>query len=266
MVESRTAASEIYRIFSPQTIEIRGILCYNIIWSAVCKGVCGTDTQTDGSYPFKEVIKMENREKLIESGKNSRVQIGIIPGHFATNHSHVNYYVDITSVKTSARMAKEAAVELGIIYNNTAIDTVICMEGTEILGAFLAEYLSKGGINRGQDINIVTPELNAVNQLIFRDNTQGKIWGKKVLLLIASASTGKSIQRAVDCLQYYSGELVGIGAIFSAIAFNDGMKINALFGPTDLPDYQNYKPAECPLCQGGRKVDALINSFGYSKL
>ncbi len=210
---------------------------------------------------------MENREKFIESGKNSRVQIGIIPGHFATNHSHVNYYVDITSVKTGCKMAKEAAIELGSAYNDTAIDTVICMEGTEIVGAFLAEYLSQGGINRGQDINVVTPELNAVNQMIFRDNTQGKIWGKKVLLLIASASTGKSIQRAVDCLQYYSGELVGISAIFSAIGFNnDGMKINALFGPTDLPDYQNYSPADCPLCKGSRKVDALINSFGYSKL
>ncbi len=209
---------------------------------------------------------MENREKFIESESNSRVQIGIIPGHFATNHSHVNYYVDITSIKTSCKMAKEAAVELGSKYSDTAIDTVICMEGTEILGAFLAEYLSQAGINKGQDINIVTPELNAVNQMIFRDNTQGKIWGKKVLLLIASASTGKSIQRAVDCLQYYSGDLVGIGAIFSAISSNSNMKINALFGPSDLPDYQNYLPSECPLCKGSRKVDALINSFGYSKL
>ncbi|MBQ1536873.1 MAG: orotate phosphoribosyltransferase [Ruminococcus sp.] len=209
---------------------------------------------------------MENREKFIESESNSRVQIGIIPGHFATNHSHVNYYVDITSIKTSSKMAKEAGIELGTKYSDTAIDTVICMEGTEILGAFIAEYLSQAGINKGQDISVVTPELNAVNQMIFRDNTQGKIWGKKVLLLIASASTGKSIQRAVDCLQYYSGELVGISAIFSAISESNGKKVCSLFGPHDIPDYQNYLPSECPLCKSGRKVDALINSFGYSKL
>lgn len=209
---------------------------------------------------------MEDREKFISSGKNSRVQIGIMPGHYATNHSHVNYYVDITSVKTSAKMAKEAAIELGAAYNSIDVDTVICMEGTEIVGAFLAEYLSQGGINRGRDINVVTPELNAGNQLIFRDNTQKKIWGKKIVLLIASVSTGKSINRAIDCLQYYSGDLVGISAIFSAIGFSHEMKVNSLFGPTDLPDYQNYPASSCPLCKGGRKVDALINSFGYSKL
>jgi orotate phosphoribosyltransferase len=207
---------------------------------------------------------MEDRLKIIGSGK---VSIGIMPGHFATNHSHVNFYVDMTSIKTSCKMAEEAAQELAAAVSGTYIDTIVCLEGTEILAAFLARDLSQSGINKGSDISLVTPETNSVNQMIFRDNVQKKIWGKKVLLLIASASTGKSIQRAVDCLQYYSGELVGISAIFSAIGFNnDGMKINALFGPTDLPDYQNYSPADCPLCKGSRKVDALINSFGYSKL
>ena len=160
---------------------------------------------------------MESRMQTVESRRNKRITIGIIPGHYATNHSHVNYYVDMTAIKTSAKMAKEAARELGNEFSNTYVDTVICLEGTEILGAFLADQLSQSGINQGKDINLVTPELNAVNQMIFRDNTQSKIWNKKVLLLISSASTGKSIHRATDCLQYYSGELVGVGAIFSAI-------------------------------------------------
>lgn len=209
---------------------------------------------------------MEDRMQTIQSRKNRKVQIGVIPGHYATNHSHVNHYVAMTSIKTSLKMAKEAAAELGLTYTSTHIDTIICLEGTETLGAFLAEYLSQGGINSGADINIITPELNAVNQMIFRDNTQKKIWGKQVLLLISSASTGKSINRAIDCLQYYNGQLVAIGAIFSAIKESNGIQIHALFTEDDLPSYENYPASECPMCKAGQKVDALINSFGYSKL
>ena len=209
---------------------------------------------------------MEDRMQTIQSGKNKKIQIGVIPGHYATNHSHVNFYVDMTSIKTSMKMAKEAARELAVTYANTHVETIICLEGTEILGGFLAEALSQSGINQNEDINLITPELNAVNQMIFRDNTQKKIWGKQVLLLISSASTGKSIGRAVDCLQYYSGKLVAIGAIFSAIREFNGIEVHSLFTDSDLPHYEHDLANECPMCKNGQKVDALINSFGYSKL
>ena len=172
----------------------------------------------------------------------------------------------MTAIKTSMKMAKAAAEELGREFSNTFVDTVICLEGTEILGAFLAETLSQNGINVGKDINVITPEMNAVSQMIFRDNTQKMIWSKRVLLLISSASTGKSINRAIECLQYYSGELVAIGAIFSAIDEVQGIEVKSLFTDKDLPTYDNFAPNDCPLCKNGKKVDALINSFGYSKL
>lgn len=209
---------------------------------------------------------MENRIQTIECPKNRRIKIGIIPGHFATNHSHVNYYVDMTSIKTSHKMAREAAAELAASYATTHIDTIICLEGTEMLAAFLAESLAGQGINSGSDIAVVTPELNMNNQMIFRDNTQKKIWGKQILLLISSASTGKSIMRAVDCLQYYNGSLAAIGAIFSAIEESHGLQVHSIFHAGDLPQYSSYSSSSCPMCKGGQKVDALINSFGYSKI
>lgn len=209
---------------------------------------------------------MEERMQTIQCRKNKKISIGVIPGHYATNHSHVNYYVAMTSIKTSLKMAKEAAAELATTYTSTHVDSIICLEGTEILGAFLAEQLSQSGINSGADINVITPELNAVNQMIFRDNTQQKIWGKQILLLISSASTGKSINRAIDCLQYYNGHLVAIAAIFSAIKESNSITIHSLFTDDDLPHYENYPASDCPMCKTGQKVDALINSFGYSKL
>ena len=212
---------------------------------------------------------METRMKEISATKSSKVKIGVIPGHFATSHSHVNYYVDMTTVKTSSATAKEAASLLAQEYMmGTNIDTIVCLEGTEMLGAFLAQALSDPTIpvlNAGQDINVITPELNANNQMIFRDNTQKMIWGKHILLLMASVSTGKTINRAVECLQYYNG-LVAIAAIFSAASESRGIKINSIFSPGDLPEYHSYSTTECPMCAARKKVDALVNSYGYSKI
>ena len=176
---------------------------------------------------------METRILEIKSKSNSKIKIGVIPGHFATNHSHVNYYIDMTKIKTHHKVAKETARELAKAYiSNLSVDTIICLEGTEIIGAFLARELAKEGhtsINSGKDICVITPETNANNQMIFRDNIQKHVFNKQILLLISSASTGKTINRSVECLQYYNGQLAGVASIFSAINEHNGIQINSIF-------------------------------------
>lgn len=218
-----------------------------------------------------EVTKyMETRIHEITSQSNRRIKIGVIPGHFATNHSHVNYYVDMTGVKTHHKAAKETAAELAKAYmSSTDVDTIICLEGTEIIGAFLARELAKEGhtsINSGKDICVITPETNANNQMIFRDNLQKDIFGKQIILLISSASTGKTISRSVECLQYYNGKLAGISSIFSAIDEYNGIKINSVFTSDDIPNYESVSFERCDMCRSGQKIDAIINSYGYSKI
>ncbi len=212
---------------------------------------------------------METRMREIVSDKHKHVKLGIIPGHFATNHSHVNYYVDLNKMKRKLKNAREASIELDSIYSGTPIDTIVCLEGTQMIGAFLAERLSDGSthsINYGSDICVITPELDSNNQMIFRDDTQPMIWNKRVLLLISSASTGWTISRFMECIKYYSGNLVGVAALFSAIKEIEGVKINALFTTEDIPGYESHSPADCPMCKDKQKVDALINAYGYSKI
>ena len=51
---------------------------------------------------------MENRYiKLQAPGCN--VPLKVVPGHFATNHSHINYYIDMTTLKTRVSEAQEVA-------------------------------------------------------------------------------------------------------------------------------------------------------------
>ena len=93
---------------------------------------------------------MESRSIKITSHQHPRVNIKIIPGHFATSHSHVNYYIDMTSLKSMHLMAKEAAAELASSFFNTPVDTIVCLDGTEIIGAFLARAIANSGLAGSQ--------------------------------------------------------------------------------------------------------------------
>ncbi|MDL2232629.1 phosphoribosyltransferase [Ruminococcaceae bacterium OttesenSCG-928-L11] len=212
---------------------------------------------------------MESRSREVSARGDKNIAIRIVPGHFATNHSHINFYVDMSGIKTRHKMAKRAGEQLARAYSMTSIDTIICLEGTEVIGAFLADYLTQSGhmdMNSGKEICVLTPELNSNNQMIFRDNIQSEVWNKHILLLIASASTGKTINRAVDCLNYYSGQLIGIAAVFSAVRSSNGIDVRSIFTEADLPSYETFIPAECEMCKQKQKIDAIVNSHGYSKL
>lgn len=206
---------------------------------------------------------------VIKSENNNKIQIKVTAGHFATNHSHVNYFIDLTDVKTQYRMAREAGRELAKVYTDrNQIDTIICLEGTEMVGSFLAQDLGHHGmhINSGLDISVIVPETNSNNQLLFWENLQPKVKNKQILLLMSSVSTGKTISRSVECLNYYGGNLVGVAALFSAAKEFNGIEISSLFSTKDCPGYSTVKSTECPLCNAGKKVDAIVNCFGYSKI
>ena len=45
--------------------------------------------------------------------QKGNVPLRIAKGHFVTNHSHINYYIDITYQKTRLSEAKAVAKDLG---------------------------------------------------------------------------------------------------------------------------------------------------------
>ena len=89
---------------------------------------------------------------------------------------------------------------------------------------------------------------------------------KDGLLLLASVTTGKTIKRAMECIQYYGGRVAGISAIFSATDQVNGLPVNALFHSNDIPHYITYSGRDCPQCKQGIKLDALVNWTGFTKL
>ena len=188
----------------------------------------------------------------------SSLFLRVAKGHFATSHSHINYYIDVTTQKARLSEAKAVAKELVAAYqHNTIVDTVLCLDGTQVIGTCLANELTKDGfsnMNAHQTIYVITPEYTTGSQIILRDN------------LAPSITTGYTAQAAVEAVNYYGGTVAGLSAIFATTTECAGIPVTSIFDPSSLPDYASYDSRECPLCKAGQHIDALVNSFGYSAL
>ena len=90
--------------------------------------------------------------------------------------------------------------------------------------------------------------------------------GKHVLILMASCTTGFTAKRAIEAITYYGGYVAGIAAVYRAVDEVEGYPVRSVYSVSDIPDYQSYDSRECPYCKQGVKLDALVNSYGYSAL
>ncbi len=214
---------------------------------------------------------MPTQNVLKISTKRSGLFLRASKGHFVSNHSHSNYYIDVAAQKSRLSESKAVAAELcrNYNYNTKIVDTILCLDGTEVIGTCLADELTKNAfmnINAHQTIYVVTPEMTGSSQILFRDNIVPMIKDKHVLVLAVSIATGYTANAAIDAVRYYGGEVVGLASIFSTQEEFNGYTVDSVFNPKDLPDYFTVPAHECPLCKNKQKIDALINSYGFSKL
>ena len=169
--------------------------------------------------------------------KKSDLFLRVAKGHFATSHSHINYYIDVTTQKSRLSEAKAVARELVSAYqHSTIVDTVLCLDGTQVIGTCLANELTKDGfanMNAHQTIYVITPEYTTGSQIILRDNL---------------------------------ATVAGLSAIFATTHECMGYPVTSIFDPASLPDYASFDSRDCPMCKAGQHIDALVNSFGYSAL
>ena len=208
--------------------------------------------------------------KKIDHAKNKDVVLRYIPGHFITPSTHVNYYMDLSDMKARQREARATGEELADLYlASDVVDTILCLNGTEVVGAYMANKLTKAGMvsaNRHKTIYITSPENNIIGQMMFRENNQHMIKDKRVLVLIDAVTTGGTLKSAIGSIRFYGGTPVGISAIFSVATQIENIPIRSLYSTKDLPDYASYSPDSCPLCAKGSPVDAICNGFGYSTI
>lgn len=234
------------------------------------------------------------QETRIYARDNEKLALKVTKGHFSSDRFHINYYIDMTTMKMRQGEAEQVAksmvkryvnrVELsGLIglgaeelnhyskafASKTPIDTIICMDGCEVIGAYVAKDLSELGVtttNFHKSTYIVTPEFDSAGQMVVRDNIKNMLKDKHILVVLATAMSGRTILKSIRCIESYGGILEGISVIFAAVSEIDGYPVNAVFDSSDLPDFRLSEPENCSDCKNKHKLDAIVNSYGYSRL
>ena len=198
------------------------------------------------------------------------VTLRVAQGHFATRHSHINYFIDVTRQQSCLQEADSVAQQLAQrIQASMMVDTILCMDGTRVIGTCLARQLAQSGygsVNAGREIYLLRENVSSDGKLIFRDNARFMLEGKNVLILLASITTGSTVEKGMRCVRYYGGSVAGVASIYSHLKEVESVPVVSLFNTADLPDYASYSPDECPLCKQGMEVDAVVDKYGYSKL
>ena len=211
-----------------------------------------------------------NESFKINSKYNNLIKLKVTPGHFATSSSHINYLIDLTTLKARSSEAYAVAKSMATEYiATTIVDTIVCMDNMNVIGAYLAQELTKSGIvsmNAHQTIYVITPHQSSTGQLLFNDNVIPMIKGKHVLLLLATATTGRTVEKAIECIEYYGGSIEGISAMFTAAEVINGRTVHSMFHVSDVEGYTSYKSDNCPLCNSGVKLDGIITENGVSVL
>ena len=230
----------------------------------------------------------------IYSKDHPALALKVTKGHFSSDRFHINYYIDMTDLKMRQRNAEEfakAIVEkyvkrvtltpvIGLVseaMNQMAatnatkapIDTIICMDGCEAIGAYIAKELSEVGFattNTHKTTYILTPEFDSTGQMVVRENIKPMLKGKHVLVVLATAMSGHTIAKSLRCISSYGGIVEGISCIFSAISEIEGHPVNSVFEASDLEGFRLSEPDNCPDCKAGVKLDAIVNSYGYTVL
>lgn len=213
---------------------------------------------------------MEN-EITITSKRDERVFIHAVPGHYVTANAHINYYVGTSDIKHNHSVSVDTAKMMAEYYKarDIDVDTVLCLYETQALGAYLAHELARPSMmtpSPKSTVYVLGPEYDALGNMIFRDNLRRMIDGKKVLVLISCITSGKTVEKAIESVSYYGGNVVGISAVFSATKSIMDIHVNTIFTDEDLPAYKIHNKNDCPLCKEGVPVDAITNGYGYSKI
>ena len=228
----------------------------------------------------------------VKSKSNSELELTVTPGHFSSDRFHVNYYIDMSSLKMRVSEAKKVAaamaqqyikkvnvqtkgfntqlIEMGSLVSMGAnvkpVDTIICMDGCEMIGAYLAEEFMKEGIPNKTHHNsmyVITPEFDNRGQMVVRKNIKDMIRGRHVLVVLASAMSGRTITKAIGTILAYGGKVSGLSVIFGNVEEVDGYPVYSVFSQNDLPNFKLSDPDNCPDCKAGKKLDAVVNSYGY---
>lgn len=228
----------------------------------------------------------------IQSKSYPELELKVIPGHFMSEKFHQNYYIDMSSLKMRQIEAKKVAhvmaekyiekldvddklssmVEtffLNMAISSKKIDTIVCLDGCEIIGAYLADELREVGVmtsNEHGGFNIISPEFDHTGGMIINDSIKDMTIDKNVLIVSGCAITGRTIGKIIQTISTFHANITGVSVIFGNIETVLDYHVYKAFGKDDFPDFMLFSPDQCEICKAGIKVDGFIYADGLEEI
>ena len=178
--------------------------------------------------------------------------------HFVgTSGKHMSVYVNKDNLLPHPKETFRITELLAIAHKDLDVDVVVApVVGGVILGHLVAYHLSK---LQKKEILSVYAEKTAEGPMIFKRDYENLIKNKKVLIVDDTVATGFSVNKMLDVVKSFRGQILAMGVIVNRIPGEINSKILGIpFSWLCEISAETYDEKNCPLCKSGVPINTKV--------
>lgn len=182
----------------------------------------------------------------------------ITKSHFVgTSGRHMEIYVSKDSLLSHPKETFEITKRLALMCKDLDVEVVAApIVGGVILGHLVAYHLS---ILKGKEILSVYAEKTDEGPMVFKRGYDNLIKDKKILIIDDTVATGFSVNKMLEVVRNFGGNIVAMGVIANRIP--EEMNTKTLGIPflwlCEIPA-KTYEEKDCPFCKAGIPINTKV--------
>jgi len=178
--------------------------------------------------------------------------------HFVgTSGKHMSVYVNKDNLLPHPKETFRITELFALAHKDLDIDVVAAPTvGGVILGHLVAYHLSQ---LQKKEILSVYAEKTAEGPMIFKRGYENLIKDKKVLIVDDTVATGFSVNKMLDVVKSFRGQILAMGVIVNRIPGEINSKILGIpFSWLCEISAETYDEKNCPLCKSGVPINTKV--------
>lgn len=202
------------------------------------------------------MIKQMNNQEVIDILEKTGAVMR--NSHFVgTSGKHMSLYMTKDKLLPHPKETFRITELLAEAHKALDVDIVAApVVGGVILGHLTAHYLS---ILQKKEILSVYAEKTDEGPMVFKRDYDNLIKGKKVLIIDDTVATGFSVNKMIDVVRRYGGNIVAMGVIVNRVPEEINSKtLGVPFSWLCEIPAETYDEKDCPLCKQGVPVNPKV--------
>jgi orotate phosphoribosyltransferase len=178
--------------------------------------------------------------------------------HFVgTSGKHMSIYVSKDSLLPHTAETFRITELLAQKHKDLDVDVVAApVVGGVVLGNLVAYHLSR---LQNKEILSVYAEKTAEGPMVFKRGYDALVKGKKVLIIDDTVATGFSVNKMLDVVRDFGGQIVAMGVLVNRVP--EQINTETLGVPfswlCEIPA-ETFEEKDCPLCKAGVPVNVKV--------